>query len=468
MSVPVYIALRYSRSIIALPALALLTLTLLAVGYGLFVAVGGSDLPVLRWLVLIVTAGALALLIRMLWRPLIRQLNVINYISLITVMGLTLGTAAFVLVLSVFNGFAGLVISIYGSFYPDLRLQPAIGKTFTIDSAQVQALRSIDGIEAMSLVLEENALLAFDDKQHVATVKGVQDGYGRVTGIDTSMRRYGREFRVRKDGMDYAVLGYGVADALGIGGFEVDPLNPLSVYMPKRGKGISIMPGQDFRRKEIAVWGRFAIQDEFDQQYVFMPIDFVRELLQYPSDQVSGIEINTRPGMEKKTRRQIEELFGPGFMVQSQFEQNALLFKVMRVENLVVYLIFIFILMIVAFNMIGSLSMTVIDKKLDIGILKAMGATPALVRRLFLTEGLIQAGVSILFGFLIALVLGMLQMRFEFIKLSGGGTFLIEGYPVKFKVEDFAFVTLIVLGIALIASLVPAVRASRESQLITN
>lgn len=410
------------------------------------------------------TVVLVVVLFRRFWRPLLRQTNVINLISYITVLGLTTGTAAFVLVLSVFNGFEGLVVSLYSSFYPDLRIESVEGKTFLADSTKMQQLRSLDGVQAMSLVLQENALLAFGDQQHVATVKGVDNNYGNVTGIDTSMW-YPNEFLVEKNGMAYAVVGYGVHEALGIGGNYDDPFHQLAVYMPKRGRGVAMMPGQDFRREDLPVWGKFAIQDEFDRQYVFMPITFVQGLLRYEPNQVSAIEINLKRGKEKSTRHQIKELFGPGFRIQTQFEQNALLFKVMRIENLVVYLIFIFILVIVAFNMIGSLSMTVIEKKRDIGILRAMGSTNGLVKRVFLWEGLLQATVSICFGFVIAIVLGVLQQKLGLIQLSGGGTFLVSHYPVIFKAWDFLLVALIVLGISLFASLLPALRASRESQL---
>jgi lipoprotein-releasing system permease protein len=383
------------------------------------------------------------------------------------VLASTIGTAAFVLVLSVFNGFEGLVVSLYSSFYPDLRIESVEGKTFLADSTTLHQLSTVEGVEAMSLVLEENALLAFDGQQHVATVKGVESHYGRVTGIDTCMW-YPNEFLTERGGVPYAVVGYGVNESLGIGANYDDPFHVLAVYMPRRSRGVSIMPGQDFRKKDLMVWGKFAIQDEFDQRYVFMPLSFVQDLLQYGSHEVSGIEINVQPGMTKRVRQAAESLFGTGFRIQSQFEQNALLFKVMRVENLVVYLIFVFILVIVAFNMIGSLSMTVIEKKRDIGILKAMGGTSRMVRRIFLLEGALQAGVSICLGFALALGLGYVQMKENLVKLSGGGTFVVEGYPVSFKLADFILVALIVLGISLLASILPAWRASRESQLIKN
>jgi lipoprotein-releasing system permease protein len=468
-NVPLYIALRYARRIVELTALSLLTAAVACFGLVLALSWRLFSSQPLQGLasaaIIAITGIAVFLLVKWLWRPLIRQVNVINFISFITVFGLTAGTAAFVLVLSVFNGFAGLVVSLYSSFYPDMRIQPVEGKTFLADSVKMQQLRSLDGVEAVSLLVEENALLAFGDQQHVATVKGVESNYGAVTGIDTSMW-YPDRFLVEKGGVAYAVVGYGVSEALGIGGDYDDPFHQLAVYMPRRGRSIAMMPGQDFRRSDLPVWGKFAIQDEFDQRYVFMPIGFVQSLLQYPSNQVTAIEVNVLPGQEKRVRRQVEELFGPAFSVQSQFEQNALLFKVMRVENLVVYLIFMFILLIVAFNMIGSLSMTVIDKRRDIGILKALGGTGGFVRKVFLWEGLVQAGVSITFGFLIGLGFGLVQQEVGIIRLSGGGTFLVEFYPVIFKLSDFVFVAAIVLGIALVASLLPAMRASRESRML--
>lgn len=444
----------------------LIVTALLIVAYVLAEPPRPTWLPVAVAITLLI-AAILVVRGRKLWRSWFGSLNAINLISYITVLGLTTGTAAFVLVLSVFNGFEGLVVSLYSDFYPDLRIESAEGKTFIADSAKLNQLEQLSGVEAFSLVVEENALLAFGDQQHVAKMKGVQSNYAQVAGIEQHMF-YPGEFVVEKNDQAYAIVGYGVDDALGIQGNVDDPFHPLSVYVPRKGRGASIMPGQDFRRKEMLVWGKFALQDEFDNEYVFMPLTFVQELLKYQPRQVSMIEINLKPATEKRTKRAIANLWQDDYRVLTQFEQNALLFKVMRVENLVVYLVFGFILLIVAFNMIGSLSMTVIDKKKDIAILRSMGATPQFVRRLFITEGVLQGIVSLGFGFGIAILLGLLQQHVGLVRLSGGGTFLLEFYPVVFKTSDFVLVGGIVALIAALAAWLPAARASRIGKIITN
>lgn len=392
-----------------------------------------------------------------------KSINTINIISIISMVGMTIGVAAFILILSVFNGFESLVVGLYDSFYADIRIEASKGKIFKADSLFVNQVARIDGVQGVSKVLEEHALLRNGDQQSIATVRGVDDAYGSITGIDTCMA-FDDSFILHDQWRSYAILGAGIDQALQ-SSFK-DALKPITVYMPRRGKSMHFLPTDEFRRKQIVVWGAFTIQDDFDAQYVFVPLEFMRQLLQY-THQVSSLEIAVKPGYDRnKLRSRIAAALGKEFKVQTKFEQNATLFKIMKIEKLVVYLILSLVLFIVAFNMIGSLSMLVIDKKKDIGILKTMGATPGLIRNIFLSEGLLQGLISIGLGFVIAIVFSLLQEHFGLIKIQGGGNFLVSYYPVKLKLLDFAGVAVLVFSIVFMASWFPAVRASAQSQIL--
>lgn len=392
------------------------------------------------------------------------SLNVINIISLITMLGMTVCTSAFILILSVFNGFEGLVISLYDSFYSDIRIEIKEGKSFDVSEGLLQKLESINGIRAVSQVLEEKALLMFDDRQAIATIKGVDEHFASISGLDTSMA-FGEEFVVKEDDEPYMILGAGIDMALQVS--LKDPFNTLTVFMPRRGTKSSFLPGSEFNQRRIMAWGIFAIQDDFDNQYVFAPLDFVQELLDFENE-IGAIEIGLQEGISKTgVRDEIIAIVGDRFTVKTKYEQNAFLYKIMKIEKLFVYLILTFVLLIVAFNLIGSLSMVVIDKKKDIGILKTMGADETLIKRIFLFGGLLQSGISLVIGFIIAISLVLAQKYFGLIPLQGSGTFVVQYYPVALHWLDFVLVASIVITISLVASLFPASRAARQPQIIS-
>lgn len=388
--------------------------------------------------------------------------NAINLISGVSMLGMTACSAAFILILSAFNGLEGLVFNLYDSFYADIRIEKSEGKVFTVSPDTLKLIEDTEGVRVVSEVLEENALLVFDDQQQPATVKGVDSVYGAVTGLDSSMA-YGDSFVVQRNDQPYLVIGSGVDQAL-----ETrlkDPLNKMMVFMPRRGEGRGLFATSEFRQAAIAVWGVFVIQDDFDNQYVFGPIGFVRKLLQYKNE-VSQLEIGLEKGANRKVVKQrLEALLGPAFTVQTKFEQNAMLYRIMNIERLATYVILSFVLLLVAFNMTGSLSMLVLEKKKDIGILKAMGATDRQVRNIFVMEGLLQGGISLIIGFAIATGLVILQQQVGLVPIQGAGTFIVEYYPVALKAFDYGLVALIVLTISALASWFPAMRAMRSPQL---
>ena len=392
-----------------------------------------------------------------------KSTNAINIITLVSMGGIMVCSAAFILILSVFNGFEGLVISLYDTFYADIKIEAKEGKVFTISDEKIAEITELKGVNAVSKVLEENALLMYSDRQHIATVRGVDENYIKVTGIDTSIA-FGDSFVVDLEGQQYAILGSGIDQALEVS--LKDPLNKISVFMPNRGKRTSFFPVDEFRKREIMAWGIFAIQDDFDNQFMFVPLEFVQEILEY-EDQISSIEVGLAPSARQdRVIREIEQIMGENFDVLSKYQQNAFLYRIMNIEKLAVYLILSFVLLIVAFNMIGSLSMVVIDKKEDIAILKTMGATDGLIKRIFLFEGVMQSLLALSIGFGIAITLLLAQIHYGIIEIQGSGTFVVQYYPVEMEPGDFIIVAVIVILISVFASWFPASRAARQSQLI--
>lgn len=383
--------------------------------------------------------------------------NAINIISWVSVLGMLVGSLGLILVLSVFNGFEGLVISLYNSFNPDFTITAKVGKSFTPDSLQLIELKKLSGIRAVSEVVEENALLTYNDRQYIATVKGVEPNYGSLTGIDSTM--YYGDFNLKNGEEDFAIVGLGVEQALGIN--YNDPFGFLTVYIPRKDKTVSINPEDAFNRGPIKPTGSFAIQAEFDSKYVFVPLSFARWLTDYDK-QVSYLEVAAEKGADQfQLQEDIEQLLGPGFEVRNRLQQNSVLYKVMRTEKWAVYAILTFILIVAAFNIVGSLSMLVIEKKKDIAILKTMGADESLIRKIFLLEGTLLSLIGCCGGFLLAAIIIVVQHKFEVLKI-GGGSFVIDAYPVQMKAGDFILVFTTVLSIGLLASWFPSWRAAKN------
>ncbi len=388
--------------------------------------------------------------------------NVINLISWVSMAGIAISSMAFILILSAFNGFEGLVENLYNTFYPDLKIESAEGKVFEFDDSLQNILKSDERIVAFSQVLEENALLLFKGRQQPVTLKGVDEHYVKVSGIDSAMA-YGDTFLLKKNGRFFAVLGSGIDQALET--HFKDPSSPLHIFMPKRGKGRGFIPGSDFERASVSVWGAFVIQDEFDNRYAFVPIEVMRRLLRYKRE-LSAIEVLVKPGLDVEAEAQrLQKKLGPAYRVLSKYRQNAVLYRIMNVERLAVYFILTFVLVIVAFNVTGSLSMLVIDKKKDISILKAMGMPDKGIRNIFLLTGIYQALFSLLSGFAVAVLLILAQQHFGLIRIGGSGTFIVEYYPVAMKAMDFLLVGIIVLVIVSLAAWLPAGRAARQPKL---
>jgi lipoprotein-releasing system permease protein len=383
--------------------------------------------------------------------------NAINIISGISMLGVGVGAMALVVILSVFNGFDEVVKSLFNSFDPDLKITAARGKVFTPDE-RIKQVKELPGVLHLSEILEENALLKYGERQHIATVKGTDESFLKVTGIDSMV--YNGEMILKDNNRSYAVVGQGVAYSLQIG---LNFINPLFVYMPKRVGTINLSnPDDAFRRNYLFPSGIFAIEQDYDSRYVIVPIDFMRELLDY-SNEVSALELKLNPEFDpKETQITIAELLGDEFLVQNRAQQNELFYRVMKSEKWAIFLILTFILIIASFNIIGSLSMLIIDKKNDIRSLRNMGASQQLISRIFLMEGWLISIVGSLIGITLGTLISWLQDRFELLKLSGSGTFVIDAYPVHLKLTDVLLVWITVLFIGFLAARYPVKQISKK------
>lgn len=370
-----------------------------------------------------------------------KKQNVVNIISLISVIGVTLGTMALVIVLSVFNGLNGLITDLYGSFDPDLKILPAKGKTFIPDST-FDKIRKMENVVFYSEVLEENALLKYGNRQRPAVVKGVDEDFTLMTGMDTMMVE--GNFLLDSPKHQFTVLGYGVALDLGVGLTFVDP---IKFYVPKRNAKIGHNPMSAFNVKYLYPSGYFMIQAEFDAQYVLVPLSFARNLFSYKNE-VSAIElaINDADKIEN-VKSEIQEILGDKFKVKNRFELHDVLFKMMQTEKTAIFFILAFILIIASFNIIGSLTMLILDKKQDIATLRSMGANEKTIQKIFLMEGWLITLSGGILGISLGVIVCFLQKKFGFIKLSELGG-ILDSYPVEVHFSDIfiIFTTVVLIG----------------------
>jgi lipoprotein-releasing system permease protein len=391
--------------------------------------------------------------------------NAINIIAWISIVAITIGTTALILVLSVFNGFEGLVKSLYSSFYPDLKISPAAGKQIVLTQEQLQKLRSVKGVKAISMVAEERAVLQnkawqsdSTDYQSIIFLKGVDSNYTSVTTVHDHMVE--GSFNTGNVDQPLLVLGAGIENAVGV---QSDRnVRPLSVYMPRKGEVDLSDPFKSLSAEAVNTSGAFIIQQDFDNKYAITNLAFVKRMLAMDEDVYSAAEIAIAPGADvDDVKDDLRKLLGGNYLVQNRFEQNAGLYSVMRLEKWIIYAILSLILTVAAFNMVGALTMLVLEKKQDISVLHALGAKRSFIQRIFLSEGLLLALIGGGGGMILAYLIGILQMRFHLIPLQGS-TFMIDYFPVKMVISDFLLVGLTVLIIALVASLIPARKAALQ------
>ena len=389
--------------------------------------------------------------------------NAINIISGISVVGVSVGTMALIVVLSVFNGFDKLIKSLYSSFDPEIQITTSLGKTFVPAGEKFDSLRTMPGVLAVSEVLEENALLRYGDRQYIATVMGVDDNFANVTGVDT-MIVDGTYDLYGKNGFS-AVVGQGIAYNLGIG---LNFLNPVNIYIISRSARLAMNPERAIRRRVIFPSGIFSIEQEHNSKYMLVPIEFSRELLEF-DDEVTSLDLKLNPMVDPASvQAQITNLLGPDFDIKNRNEQNALFYRIMRSEKWAIFFILTFILIVASFNIIASLTMLIIDKTDDIRTLRNLGATQRLMKRIFLLEGWLISALGAVIGLAAGSVIAWAQARYGLIKLHGTGSFIIDAYPVVFVISDILKVFLTVLFIGFLAALIPTRYVSSRYLLATD
>ena len=378
--------------------------------------------------------------------------NIINIISGISVAGVTVGTLALIVILSVFNGFEDLAKSLLNAFNPDILITAKEGKTFDANRIPGEKILNISGVESFTEVVVENALLKYKTEQDIVTIKGVSDDFLLDNPLDTML--IDGNFILKNGDENCAVMGYLVAYNLGI---KINDFsNPVVVYVPRRTKQKMINMDQSFNTGVIYTSAVFSVQPEIDSKYVILPLDFTRKLLEY-TNEVTGLELRLKPNADvDDVQNKVKEIAGGDFNVKNRFQQEELLYKIMKSEKWAIFFILTFILIIAAFNVVGSLSMLILDKKKDIAVLFSLGADKKRIKRIFLLEGILITFTGALAGLFIGYILCLIQIKTGWIKLgSDANAFIIPYYPVKMMAFDFAAVFFIVVLIGIAASWFP-------------
>ena len=370
------------------------------------------------------------------WRYLFskKSHSAINIISMVSVCGVALTTMALICTLSVYNGFQELIASLSSTLDPDIKIEPIKGKTFDISDTLFTDISKWENIEVWSPVLEENVLLVYRDKQMPALMKGVSDNFGQLTEIDKIL--LDGNFMLRDSIVGYATIGVGIANQLEAGARFV---HPLQFYTPKRNVRVNMVnPAASFNEGNLFVAAVFSVnQQEYDDQMVIVPLDFARKILDYTTE-VSAIEIKLKPGADISGMiSHLKEVLGDSYTVKDRMMQQEDSFRMMQIEKWMTFLILAFILMIATFNVIGSLSMLIIDKKENILTLQSMGADDRLISKIFLTEGCLISAIGAVIGLVLGITLCLLQQHFGLLRLGEGtGAFVVDAYPVELMWVD--------------------------------
>ncbi|MDR2813436.1 MAG: FtsX-like permease family protein [Prevotellaceae bacterium] len=375
--------------------------------------------------------------------------NAINIISLVSAVGVAVGAFALVVALSVYNGLDSLITSLYSTLSPDLKITAVEGKVFDAQQPNFAAVKRVEGVAFYSEALEENAALKYSDRQHIATVRGVDAVFLQRSGVAGSI--VDGEAVVRKGDVDMAIVGKVIAGALNL---RPSFFDMLWIYFPKRGMSLqAISPEAALNREYLKPSGIFSIEMDADSKYVFAPLDVVQRLLGYERE-VSSVELYLHPRANPKSvKEKVQQILGSSLRVQTREEQNEVLFRMMQGEKWAIFFILTFVLLVASFNSIGSLTMLIIEKKKDVKILHSLGAQDSLVRRIFISEGVMISFLGCLTGVALGLAACYVQLRFKLIRLSGN--FVVDAYPVKVSPVDVALVLLTVMLIGYVAANIP-------------
>ena len=385
--------------------------------------------------------------------------NVINIISVISAAGIAVGCAALVIIMSIYNGFDGLLKGMFESYTPDVVVTPREGKVFAPDTAVVSGIRGREEVASVCEVLEETVFLKYGEREAIVTARGVDSTYQKVTGLSRFIAQ--GSFDLQDGEIDQMVLGASIAQNLRI---NTTFLTPLEVYFPSRTAKVSITdPTSALKKVRVFPSGTISLEKEFDEQYVYMPIAALRNLLEWDTE-VSSLEIRLKPeyitatgAVSKQLQNEIASLFGETFAVKNKYQQNESLYKMMTYEKLAIYLILMFVVLIISCNVFGSLSMLIIEKQEDIEILRSMGANDRMINRIFTTEGWMISLLGAAAGVVLGVLVCFAQQTFHLVKMPGN--FVVSYYPVQMQLTDLLLIFFSVAAIGyLMSHFVKAVR----------
>jgi lipoprotein-releasing system permease protein len=372
----------------------------------------------------------------------------INIISMVSLIGVMVGTMGLIIVLSVFNGFGNLVLSLFNSFDPDIKVTSTYSKTFDPDSIGINSIKKLAAVKYVNESLEENALLRYSDRQFIATIKGVSEDFLKSTAISDKL--LDGLAVLQKGDTNFAIVGGQIAYSLGL--HLDDPLHSIGVYIPRRDVNYqsTLDPSEAFNGRNIYASAVFGIQQDFDSKYVLVPLRWAREIIGREKN-ISSLEIALREGSDSEaTVAEIKKITGDRFEVKDRYQQHDFLYKILRSEKLAVFMILGFILLIATFNIIGTLTMLIIEKKKDIAILLSMGADLPLIKKIFLLEGLLISLSGAIAGLILGAGICYVQQSFGIIKLENAENFVVNAYPVLMQGTDFllVFITVFAIGTA--------------------
>lgn len=377
--------------------------------------------------------------------------NAINIISGVSVCGVALATLALVCTLSVFNGFQDMVAGFFTAFDPQLKITVRRGKVFDGSEERIRAVCALPEVEVFTQTLEENAMVQYKDRQAMVVLKGVEDNFEQLTAIDSILYGAG-QFMLHDSVADYGIMGVELVSTLGTG---LEFVDPLQVFLPKRNAKVNMAnPGASFNRDYLHSPGTIFVvnQQPYDSKYILTSLGFLRRMLDYTTE-VSAIELKLKPEANTSTvQAKIEQMLGEEFLVQNRYQQQADVFRIMEIEKLISYLFLTFILAVACFNVIGSLSMLILDKKDDVVTLRSLGADDKLIARIFLFEGRLITVFGAVAGIVLGLLLCFIQQKFGLISLGEGtGAFVVDAYPVSVHAWDVALIFITVLAVGFLS-----------------
>ena len=372
--------------------------------------------------------------------------NLINIITWISILGISVGSFALIVVLSAFNGLEQVISLMNSRLTPDLQISPTKGKTIDLAVFPLGQLQQIQGVEYVVPTITEDALFRANDKQHIGQVKGVGVEYQDIARLNEIV--YGDDGLQLSDDEEhsFAVPGAGVAWYLGINAYN--PYAMVRVYVPKRGNASMMSLENSFNSDVLTVRSVFSTEQEQDEKLVLVPFEWLSELLEY-ENKANNVELFVFPNSDaNKVKKEVMAVIGEDFVVKNQQEQQETLYRIMRSEKWAVYVILTFILILATFNVVGSLSMLMIEKRKDTEILKSMGANNRLIQKIFMNEGLLISVAGGIIGLLLGIILVLLQQQFGFVKFGTGGNYVVDAYPVLLKLKDvlLIFATILVVG----------------------